>query len=44
LAYLANIPLLLLAMDGDIPFSGLTPCRAGDIGAKYLVGVHGMCQ
>jgi hypothetical protein len=29
-------------MDGDISFSGLTPCRAGDIREKYLVGVHGL--
>jgi hypothetical protein len=40
LAYIANVALILLAMDADVAFSGLTPCRAGDIRAKYLVGVH----
>jgi hypothetical protein len=40
-AHTANVPLILLAMDGNISFSGLTTCRAGDIRAKYLVGVIG---
>jgi len=35
-----KVPLIFLAMDANISFSGLTPCRAGDIRAKYLVGVH----
>jgi len=42
LAHIAEIPLIFLAMYADISFANLPSCRTIDIGAKYVVGVHGL--
>jgi hypothetical protein len=40
LTHLANVALLLSAMNTDVPFSDLPSCGAVNILAKYCVWVH----
>jgi hypothetical protein len=37
---MADITLFSLAMDTNVSFANLPSCRAIDIRAKYILGVH----